>query len=57
MQVSSYSSRDVYTRSDIEEIVWYANLKGVQIIPEVSLPSAASAIWNLVNNQHSKTFR
>jgi len=41
----AYTSRKVYYPEDIKEIVEYANLRGISIIPELDGPAHASAGW------------
>jgi len=41
----AYSSRKVYYPEDIKEIVEYANMRGISIIPELDGPAHASAGW------------
>ena len=35
---------DVYTKNEIREVVEYARLRGIRVIPEISLPGHASAV-------------
>lgn len=42
----AYSPRKVYYPDDIREIVNYANLRGIRVIPELDAPAHTGAGWN-----------
>jgi len=42
----AYSPSKVYYPEDIREIVKYANLRGIRVIPELDAPAHAGAGWN-----------
>jgi len=42
----AYSPNKVYYPEDIREIVYYANLRGIRVIPELDTPAHAGAGWN-----------
>jgi len=42
----AYSPSKVYYPEDIREIVNYANLRGIRVIPELDAPAHAGAGWN-----------
>lgn len=42
----AYNARQVYRPSDIQELVNYAQIRGVKIIPEVDAPSHVGAGWD-----------
>jgi N-acetyl-beta-hexosaminidase len=41
----AYSQRDVYTHKDIREIVEFAEVRGIQVIPEVDAPAHSGNGW------------
>jgi hexosaminidase len=41
-QGGAYSSREQYSQQDLQEIVAYANRRGVRVIPEVDMPGHSS---------------
>merc|ERR1719357_2085818 len=41
----AYTSRKVYYPEDIKDIVEYANIRGISVIPELDGPAHASAGW------------
>lgn len=43
-QYGAYSSSEVYTHADINEIVEFAEVRGIQIIPEIDAPAHAGKI-------------
>merc|ERR1719309_396548 len=47
----AYSARKVYTPEDIAEIVEYANLRGISVVPEMSAPGRSSAGWQWGNKE------
>jgi len=42
----AYSPNKVYYPADIREIVTYANLRGIRVIPEIDAPAHTGAGWN-----------
>jgi len=42
----AYSAKEVYTHSDISEIVQYAKVRGIQVIPEIDAPAHAGNGWD-----------
>lgn len=41
----AYSSQEVYTHDDIFDVVEFARIRGIQIIPEIDAPSHAGNGW------------
>lgn len=41
----AYSERETYTSDDVKEIVSYAKLRGIQVIPEIDAPAHAGNGW------------
>lgn len=41
----AYSSSEIYTHDDIREIVEFAEVRGIQIIPEIDAPAHAGNGW------------
>ena len=44
-KMASYSPSQVYTADDVKDIMDYAKVRGVQVIPEISVPTHASLAW------------
>lgn len=42
-QYGAYSSMEVYTHNDVRDIVEFARVRGIQIIPEIDAPAHAGA--------------
>lgn len=42
----AYSSSEIYTHDDIREIVSFAQVRGIQVIPEIDAPAHAGNGWN-----------
>lgn len=58
MVKDAYSSREQFSRQDIEQIISYARDRGVRVIPEVDMPGHSSSGWiqvdpNMVACAHS----
>jgi hexosaminidase len=47
----TYSSKKVYTPTDVLEFVQYANLRGVKVIPELDAPSHAGKLLRSSSNE------
>ena len=43
-EYGAYSSKEIYTREDVDEIIQYARVRGIRVIPEVDSP-AHSMSW------------
>lgn len=41
----AYSSSEIYTRDDVKEIVSFAQVRGIQIVPEIDAPAHAGNGW------------
>lgn len=41
----AYSSSEIYTHDDIREIVEFAKVRGIQVIPEIDAPAHAGNGW------------
>lgn len=41
----AYSSKEVYTHEDIQNIVKFAEIRGIQVIPEIDVPAHAGNGW------------
>ncbi|XP_037905761.1 probable beta-hexosaminidase fdl isoform X3 [Hermetia illucens] len=42
----AYSERETYTSDDVKEIVSYAKVRGIQVIPEIDAPAHAGNGWD-----------
>lgn len=42
----AYSSREVYTAEDVKEIVDFARVRGIQVVPEIDAPAHAGNGWD-----------
>lgn len=49
MTKDAYSRRDIYTHADMRHVVGYARARGIRVIPEIDMPSHASAGWKQVD--------
>lgn len=45
-EYGAYSSSEIYTHDDIKEIVQFAKVRGIQIIPEIDAPAHAGNGWD-----------
>ncbi|KAL5287096.1 hypothetical protein ACFFRR_008192 [Megaselia abdita] len=41
----AYSDRETYTHEDVQEVVEYAKIRGIQVIPEIDAPAHAGNGW------------
>ena len=48
----SYSKKKVYSVKDIKDIVHYANVRGVRIVPEIGGPGHIYSGWEMVEHQY-----
>ncbi|XP_039447516.1 probable beta-hexosaminidase fdl isoform X1 [Culex pipiens pallens] len=42
----AYSDREIYTTDDVREVVEYARVRGIQVIPEIDAPAHAGNGWD-----------
>ncbi|KAE8382218.1 glycoside hydrolase superfamily [Aspergillus bertholletiae] len=49
MVKDAYSSREIYSINDVRNVVNYARARGIRVIPEIDMPSHASAGWRQVD--------
>ncbi|XP_038115311.1 probable beta-hexosaminidase fdl isoform X2 [Culex quinquefasciatus] len=42
----AYSDREIYTTDDVKEVVEYARVRGIQVIPEIDAPAHAGNGWD-----------
>ncbi|KAA8642297.1 hypothetical protein EYZ11_010374 [Aspergillus tanneri] len=49
MTKDAYSAREIYSHADLRSIIAYARARAIRIIPEVDMPSHASAGWKQVD--------
>lgn len=42
----AYSTKEIYTHDDVKEIVSFASVRGIQIIPEIDSPAHAGNGWD-----------
>ncbi|XP_062542125.1 probable beta-hexosaminidase fdl isoform X2 [Armigeres subalbatus] len=45
-QYGAYSDREIYTAEDVREIVEFAKVRGIQVIPEIDAPAHAGNGWD-----------
>lgn len=45
----AYSRKQVYTSADVKEIVYYANARGIRIVPEFVIPAHVGEGWQFTN--------
>lgn len=45
----AYSPKEVYTHSDVRELVHYGRKRGVRIIPEMDMPGHSAAGWKQID--------
>ncbi|XP_055610390.1 probable beta-hexosaminidase fdl isoform X2 [Uranotaenia lowii] len=45
-QYGAYSDREIYTPDDVREIVEFAKVRGIQVIPEIDAPAHAGNGWD-----------
>lgn len=45
-EFGAYSSEEVYTTADVKEVVDFARVRGIQIIPEIDAPAHAGNGWD-----------
>lgn len=45
-QYGAYSDREIYTTDDVREIVQFAKVRGIQVIPEIDAPAHAGNGWD-----------
>jgi hexosaminidase len=45
MTLDAYSAREIYSRTDLQNVIAYASARGVRVIPEVDMPGHASSGW------------
>ncbi|THC87218.1 hypothetical protein EYZ11_013335 [Aspergillus tanneri] len=46
---AAYSAHEIYSHADLHKITAYARARGIRIIPEIDMPSHASAGWRQVD--------
>ena len=48
----AYSSNKVYSIKDIKEIVQYAKIRGIKILPEIGSPGHVYSGWKFVEKKY-----
>lgn len=51
MTKDAFSRTEVYTHSDIKDVVEFAKARGVRVIPELDMPGHANAGWRQVDSK------
>lgn len=49
MTKDAYSSREVYTHGNIQDVISYARNRAVRVIPEIDMPGHASSGWKQID--------
>ncbi|EPS31556.1 Beta-hexosaminidase 1 [Penicillium oxalicum] len=49
MTKDAYSSREIYTETDLRRVLAYARARGVRVIPEVDMPGHSASGWKQVD--------
>ena len=50
MTKDAYSPREVFTHTDVRNVIAYGRARGVRIIPEVDMPGHASSGWKQIDS-------
>lgn len=48
-QYGAYSSKEIYTADDIRDVVDFARVRGIQVIPEIDAPAHSGNGWDWGN--------
>ncbi|KAA8906844.1 hypothetical protein TRICI_005083 [Trichomonascus ciferrii] len=49
MVFDAYSNREIYTTQDVKQLVRYAYVRGVRVVPELDIPGHSSAGWRQID--------
>lgn len=49
MTLDAYSTREIYTKNDIQAVIRYATARGVRVIPEIDMPGHSASGWKQID--------
>ncbi|KAG2186401.1 hypothetical protein INT43_002839 [Umbelopsis isabellina] len=49
MTKDAYSSKEIYTHTDVKNVIAYAKARGVRVIPEIDMPGHSASGWRQID--------